>query len=110
MAVPGANEVLRGLADKGPRNHAPDAVLVDELAGDEAQVDEALEAERLLVTGDLEHAVRRGIDDRLARTYVLFPKLCDDLRARRVAVPEHARELPLRDQPLAPHRRKRIGC
>jgi hypothetical protein len=50
----------------------------------------ALEAEALLMRGDLQDAVRRGIDDRLAGRDMLSAERGDDFGARGVAVPENA--------------------
>src|SRR5207244_565630 len=49
-----------------------------------------LERHRLLVRGDLEDRVRRGVDDPLPCPLVLLAELLDDLGARRGPVTEHA--------------------
>ena len=79
------------LADERPRDHAPDRVLAgQDLAGDLARLVELLERDRLLVRGDLEDRVGRGVDDPFARALVLLAELLDDLRPGRGLVAEDA--------------------
>ena len=89
-AIAGARKAARVRAHEGARDHARDAVVVDQLARNRAQRVQALEPEALLVRGDLEHAVGRGVDDGLAGAHVGLAQLGDDLRAGGVAVAQHA--------------------
>src|SRR4029077_16300965 len=80
-----------GPADERPGDDSADRVLAGEdLARRPATVIELLERNRLLVGGDLEDRVGRGVDDPLARSLVLLPQLLDDLGARRRPVAEHS--------------------
>jgi len=78
LAVAGALEAGLGRADEGPRDDAADLVGVAELASDAAQLVEALEPERLLMCRDLQHAVDRGVEDRLAGAHMLRAVFVDD--------------------------------
>ena len=49
-----------------------DAIGIDQPARDQTQVEQTLEPEGFLVRGNLEHAVRGRVDDRLAGAHVLF--------------------------------------
>ena len=71
LAVAGALEPVFGRADEGPRDDAADIERVAELPGDAAELVEPLEPERLLMRGDLQDAVDRGVADRLAGPHVL---------------------------------------
>ena len=50
-------------------------------AGDFAHPIEFRQRDDRLVRGDLEHAVRAGVDNRLARAQVFHAQLLDNLRA-----------------------------
>ena len=63
---------------------------IAEPARDPAELVEPLEPERLLVRGDLEHGVGRGVADRLQRAQMLLAEFLDDRRARGVAIAENA--------------------
>ena len=106
MAVAGAFELAFALADERPSDDAADIVLVHQVAGDLADVVEALQAEVLFVRGDLEHGIRRRVDDRLAGADVLFAEFFDDRRARRVLVAENAGQFRLLDQCVGQLRRE----
>ena len=90
--VRGAPEARLVLADERPRDDAADAQRVEQAAGDHARLGEPVEAERLLVGGDLEHTVGRGVADRFQRREMLGAKLLDDGGTGRMAVPEDARQ------------------
>ena len=69
-------------ADERPRDDAPDAVRRDEeLPGDLAPAVERRDRNDLLVRGDLEDRVPRGVDDGPAGAEVLLSVLPDHLRA-----------------------------
>ena len=106
--VAGAREVVGAVADEGPRDDPPDAVFVDEFARDLAQLVQAVQAEGLLVAGDLEDAVGRGVDDRLAGPHVFDAELSDDLGTRSVTVSDYARQVRAFDQLLEQRRRKSV--
>ena len=89
-AVVGALE-RAGLADERARDHAARcrssshssrAILADAI--------QLGERDDLLVRGDLEHAVGRGVDDRLAGAHVLGAELVEDLGAGGGLVAERA--------------------
>ena len=92
LAVGGAREGLRRLADEGAGDDAADAQRVHDLGGDAADLVEAVEAEMRLVGGDLQHAVGGGVEDGLARADVLLAEVVDDRHARGVGVAEGAGE------------------
>src|SRR6185437_11835423 len=106
IAAAGGAAEGAGHADKGPRDDAPNAIGLDQLAGDAADRVEALEAECLLVPGDLEDAVGRGVGDRLPGGEMLGAELVDDRRARGVTVAEEARQLRPLHQPFRESRGK----
>ena len=88
--VAGADEARCIVADERTRDNTTDPVFVDELTRDVAELVQPVEAERLLVRGDLEHAVGRRVDDRLAGRHVLLAEFGDDRRTGRMAVTQHA--------------------
>ena len=63
-------------------------------ARDAAEIVESLEAERLLVRGDLEHRIGRGVADRLPGPEVLLAKLLDDHGAGGMPSPRMPGSLP----------------
>ena len=82
VAVGGAAEVPC-LTDKGTGNDASHTMLAyKQLAGDTAIAVQLLKRNQLLVGGDLKHAVRRGVDDEVARAKMLLAVVGDDLGAR----------------------------
>ncbi len=91
-AIARAFEVAAIGADERPRNHPAHVVVVDQLARDIADVVQALQAEGLFVAGDLEHAVGRSVDDRLAAAHVFLAELRDDGGAGGMAGAEHSRQ------------------
>ena len=98
LAVGGAGEIGGGAADERPGDDAADRQRIAQAPRDAAEVVEPLEPERLLMRGDLEHRVGRGVADRLAAPHVRLAELGDDRGARGVAVAENARQLRLGDQ------------
>ena len=83
--------VVARLPDERPCDDAPDRVLAGEdLARDPTSLVQLFECDRLFVRRDLEHRVRRCVDDPLACLLVLLAELLDDLRPRRRLVAEHA--------------------
>ena len=54
-----------------------------------AEIIQPFQAEALLVAGDLQHAVRRRIDDGLAGAHMLLAQLFDDLRTAGQLFPQH---------------------
>src|SRR5262249_33459322 len=79
------------LARERPRYDAPDRVFArEDLSGGLTRGIQLIERHGVLVSGDLEHRVRRGVDDPLPRPLVLLPELLDDLRARGRLVAEDA--------------------
>src|SRR5918994_313858 len=83
--------VVPRLAGERAGDHASDLMLAGEdLARGPARLVELLERDRLLVRGDLEDGVGRGVDDPLARLLVLLAELLDDLRPGGRLVAEHS--------------------
>ena len=79
---------------------------IAEAARDAAELVEPLEPEGLLMRGDLEHGIGRGVADRLPRPQVLLAELLDDVGARGVPVAEDARKPALGDQRCGQRLRK----
>ena len=67
LATRRADEILRRSADERPRDHPADVEPIAEAAADPAEFIEPLEAEGLLVRGDLENRIGRGVADRFPR-------------------------------------------
>ena len=67
LAIGGADKIPGARADERPRDDAADLQLVAKLPRDAAELVEALETEGLLVRGDLEHGIGRGVADGLPR-------------------------------------------
>ncbi len=97
-AVAGALEVGRRLADEGAGDHASDVVVVDEAAGDLADLVKAFEAEMGLVGRNLVDAVGRGVDDGLAAADVLLAEFGNDGGAGGMAVPQDTGHTRLPDE------------
>ncbi len=76
--------------DERSRDDAADVVLSPhQLAGDGADPPELLDRDHVLVSGDLEDGIARGVDDRLSGAHVLLAEPVDDLGAGRGADREH---------------------
>src|SRR3546814_9927242 len=90
VAVVAALEAGRIGADERPCDDAADAVFVHILARDLAQAVQAFQPERLLVRGDLQHRIGRGVEDRLAAADVLHAQRGDDRGPRGLGVAEQA--------------------
>ena len=111
LAVGGAREALRRLAGERPRDHPPDPQRMHDLRGDPADLEQPLEPEMRLVRRDLQHAVGRGVEDRLARRDVLDAEVADHRHARGMRVAERAGQPGARDQRLGHRRRdRRVGA
>ena len=78
-------------------------------ARDAAELVEPLEPERLLVRGDLEHGIGRGVADRLAGPDMLLAELLDDHGAGGVPVAENAGKLAFGDQRVGQRLRETPG-
>ena len=98
--ITGAPERLRTIADERPRDDTADNKIIDELAGDPGEVEQAAEAKGLLVGGDLQHGVGRGVDDGLTARHVLETELGDDGRAGGMPVAEDPPEVRPRQRVL----------
>ena len=85
---------------EGAGDDPADPVGVADLAGDPTELVEPIQPERLLVSGDLEDAVGRGVADRLARPDVLCPETLDDRDTGGVAITEDTGEFAPFDQHL----------
>ena len=86
LAMGGAGEIGRRAPDEGAGDDAPDRQRIAQAPRDAADLVEPLQPERLLVRGDLEHRIGRGVADRLQRPQVLLAEFGDDLGARGVAI------------------------
>ena len=81
MPIRGALEGARR-TDKRPGDHAANAhTASDEVECDLAHPIELRNRNHLFVSGDLEHAVRRRVDDRLSGAHVFDSEPVDDLVA-----------------------------
>ncbi len=83
------------MADEGTGDDAADIVVVEQAADDLAEFQQALQAEGVLVGGDLKDAVGGGVADRLSRPHMLFAETCDDISAGGMAVAENAGNIAL---------------
>ena len=90
VAVARAFKFTRAFADKRPRDHAPDVVIVQLLAHDFAQFVQAFQTKMSLVRGDLKYRIRRGVENRFARADVLLTQFIQNHGARGVAITEVA--------------------
>src|SRR5207249_766363 len=78
-------------SDEGTGDHPADAELqARDLVPDPADAIQLLEGDDPLVGRDLEDAILRRVDDRMASAQMLFAELLQDLRARGGRVAEHA--------------------
>src|SRR5690606_1639132 len=91
-------------SDERSRDHAADSDSLGELARGSTDLVEPFEAESGLGGGDLKHAVRRCVDDRLAGAQVLLAQIIEDLGSRGGPVAQVARQVILG----APHAKKRL--
>src|SRR5690606_23815569 len=73
--VPRAHERATVVTDERPRDDAADVVRIHQLARDPAQLVETFQPECFFMARDLEHAVRRGVHDRLTRPHVFLAEL-----------------------------------
>ncbi len=101
LAVAGAGEAVSGEPTKGRAMTRPMLQRIAQAARDAADLIEALQPEHLLMRGDLEHAVDRGVADGLAGADVLGAELVDDGGAGGVLVAENAGQGGLRGSGLA---------
>ena len=80
--VAGPDKVPGSRTDEGTRDHPADAeVSLQHIPRDPAEFVQLLRREKLFMAGDLEHAVRAGIDDRGLVTHMLLAKFIQDYRA-----------------------------
>ena len=92
MAVLGAFEITRVVAQERPRDHAADLVVaIEQVTGDLTHFVKTVDRDHFLVSGDLENRVGRGIDDRLTGPDVFLTELFNDLGPACRHVPEHTR-------------------
>ncbi len=98
LAVGSPPERRSRFAGEGPRDHPADVQRIAKAAGDPADVIEALQAEGLLVRGDLEDGIGGRVTDRLAGSDMLFAERGDDCGTGIVTVTEDARQGRLPDQ------------
>jgi hypothetical protein len=91
--VSGAAKARVWRPDEWPCDDPADIQGVDQFARDLAYTVQAIEAENVLMRGDLKYAVRGRIADRLLGLQVLCAKLGNDFGAAGVTVPENARQV-----------------
>ena len=110
MAITGAGKGARLVADKRAGDDPADVVAAggQRLAGQLAQGIETLQAEGLLMAGDLKHRIGRGVEDGLAAAHVLLAQLIEDLGAGRVTVAQKTWQLGATDQRLQQLGRKAV--
>ena len=87
--VAGAVEAALGRAGEGAGDDTADLYLMGHRREAGAEVEEPRKPEALLMGGNLDDAVGRGIDDRPPRPHVFGAEAGDDLGARCVAIAEH---------------------
>ena len=101
--------VVRIAADVRPCNDASDTVLaLHDLACHTAVAIETLDGNIGLVCRDLQHAVRRRVDDEPARLLLLAPVVVNDLRAGVGLVAEDFLPVARRREPLEDFRRESV--
>ena len=83
-------EIVGSRSTEWPGNHPADLERFQKLAGDLANRIKPPQPKFLLVCRDLEHAVGRGVANRLSRTNVIVAEACDDLGPGGMAVAEDA--------------------
>ena len=95
VTVTGTLEVTGFVANKRTSNHAANVIAAfgQLFTGDFAQLIQLVEAESLFVTGDLEHRVSRGIENRFPGFHMLFTQLVQNHGTGRVAIAEVARQV-----------------
>ena len=98
MTVRRARKVCGAGAHKRTRNNTRDIIRTHQLIRYLAQLIKALKAKGLLMRRNLQHAVSRGIDNRLAAPHMLLAQLLDNLRAAGMTFAQHARQLALFDE------------
>src|SRR5690606_30204636 len=91
--VRGALEIAGAAADERARDDAPDPERIKQLAGDLTGAVQALQAEGVLMGGDLEHAVGGGVTNGLQGAQVTLAERVDDGRSRRMAIAQDARKI-----------------
>ena len=95
------------LAQKRPRDHAPDFVFAVEYATrDLTQLVKTFERNHLFMRGDLKHRVRGCVNDRFACVDVLLAEHFDDLSSRSRYVAEYAGHIGFAHKAIDDHRRK----
>ena len=95
VTVAGTLEVTGFVADKRTGDDAANVIAAfgQLFTRDFAQLIQLVEAKGLFVTGDLEHRVSGGIEDRFPGFHMLFAELIEDHRPGGVAVAEIARQV-----------------
>ena len=98
MTVAGAHKLPGPLAHKGTGDHPPDLEPGPIQLGAHQLTEgiEALQTKVLLVTGDLEHRIGRGVDNGRASADMLLPQPIQYLGARGVTVAQQAGQRRLR--------------
>jgi hypothetical protein len=66
MPLPGSFKIRRRRAAKGTGNDARDAIGIEKVPGDPADLVKAFRCDDLFMRGDLEYGIDAGIDDRTA--------------------------------------------
>jgi hypothetical protein len=83
-------EVRGARADERSRDNSTDACLIQKIASDFADFVQPLQTEVLLMCGDLEHAIRRGVANRFAGTHMFFAELTNDFSPGSMLIAEDA--------------------
>ena len=98
MTVRCARKVGSAGAYERTRNNTRNIIRTHQLIRYLAQLIEALKTKGLLMRRNLQHAVSRGIDNRLAAPHMLLAQILDNLRAAGMTFAQHARQLALFDE------------
>ena len=97
MAVHGPGKI-RSFPDIGPRDHTPHCVVPGEhRSGSAAALIQFLERDHLLMRRDLEHTVRRSVDDPLSGPHLLLSVFSDHLCSGAHFIADHAAPRLLRE-------------
>ena len=92
-----AGKISNTGADERTRYYPGNIIRLYQLKSQLAQIIQALQAKSFLVRCYLQHAVGRGIDNRLAAFYMLLAQLLDDFGTAGMAFAQHARQITLAD-------------
>ena len=100
VTVSCAGKISSTGANERTRYYPGNIIRLHQLKSQLAQIIQALQAKGLLVRCYLQHAVGRGIDNRLAASYMLLAQLLDNFSAAGMAFTQHTRQITLTDNSI----------